>query len=177
MHHSMQYAYSYCINSSNIARLLLTYKCNIFFTAYAYGLYQYVTNGKLYAIYLSNNGPFALIQIETPSFSNSTLAEDMDSHNLKELSSSQHLYTEHNNSVYIVIGEDIVELILNGETPQLNRILVGHPPTEIYVNTSGSRTYLTVHYEENSHSFCSNISNEVQEQYQSLEDGKERKNK
>ena len=104
-----------------------------------------MTRGKLYVTYLSNNGPFALIQIETPSFSNSTLAEDMDSHNFKELSSSQHLYTEYNHLVYVVIGKDIVELILNGETPQLNRICVEYTPREI----RGSRSYL----KENHHSF------------------------
>ena len=114
-----------------------------------------MTSGKLYAVYLSNIGPFALIQIEMSSFSNTTLAVDDDSHNFKELSGSQHLYTEYNHLVYVAIGEDVVELILNGETPHFNRILVGHPPTEIYVNTSGSRTYLKVHYEENSHSFVS----------------------
>ena len=113
-----------------------------------------MTGGKLYVAYLSNKGPFAITQIETPSFSNSTLALDVDSHNFKELSSSQHLYTEHNHSVYVAIGEDIVELFLNGETPQLNLIRIGHTPTEIHVNTSGSKTYLKVHYEENSHSFA-----------------------
>ena len=63
-------------------------------------------------------------------------------------------YAEHNHSVYVAIGEDIVELLLNEETPHLNHIIhIGHTPTEIYVNTSGSRTYLKVYYEENSHSF------------------------
>ena len=95
-----------------------------------------------------------MTQIETSLFSNTTLAEDMDSHNFKEVSSSQHLFTEYNHSVFVAIGEDVVELILNGETPQLNHICIGHPPTEIYVNISGSRTYLKVHYEENSHSFA-----------------------
>ena len=113
-----------------------------------------MTGGKLYVAYLSNNSPFAITQIERPSFSNFTLAVDVDSHNFREVSSSQHLYTEHNHSVYVAIGEDIVELILNGKTPQLYRICIGHTLTKIYVNTSGSRTYLTIHYEENSCSFA-----------------------
>ena len=66
---------------------------------------------------------------------------------LQELAGSEHIYTVHHHHAYIVVGQDIVELLLNPESPNFHHIHVDCTPIQIAVSDFGQETYLHVLYE------------------------------
>lgn len=66
---------------------------------------------------------------------------------------SKYVYTVHRHHAYIAIGHDVIELLLNADTPNYHRINVGHSPIQLVARDFGDETYLYVLYEENSRGY------------------------
>ena len=77
-------------------------------------------------------------------------AEDMIFPEHEEI---KHVYTIHHQHAFIAVGESVVVLLLNTQTPNYHRISVGHTPLKLTAQDVGGDTYLYVLYESNNRGF------------------------
>lgn len=88
---------------------------------------------------LNINNPFL------PQDEGSGMMEDI----VSESTGSKYVYTIHHHHAYIAIGHDVIEILLNTDTPNYHRLSVGHSPIQLVARDFGEETYLYVLYEEN----------------------------
>ena len=133
-------------------------------TGFEYGLYYFITRGESYVAYLSNDDgdtiitklfmPYSADYGEGVASGSGERNASRINHSFTELISSQKLYVVLGHCAYVAIGQEVIELILNAEPPYIvNRIQIGHKPTQIEAHGFGRMITLKVYYEDEDNSF------------------------
>ena len=65
----------------------------------------------------------------------------------------QYVYTVYNHHAFVAVGQYIIELLLNTDTPNYHRIHIGHSALQIEARNFADETYLFVLYETNSRGY------------------------
>ena len=65
----------------------------------------------------------------------------------------QYVYTIHHRHAFIAVGQYIIELLLNTDTPNYHRIRIGHTALKLEARTVADETYLFVLYETNNRGY------------------------
>jgi hypothetical protein len=132
---------------------------------YEYGVYYFISKETMYAVYI-RNGNSSIVRLSpinrdgdhaiTPENLNPFLVPISDEGSgtvtdtiFHDSSESQlYVYTVHHHHAYIAIGETVLELLLNADTPNFHRINIGHSPIQLVARDFGQETYLYILYEE-----------------------------
>ena len=137
---------------------------------YRIGVQYFISGGELYALEITTKNtsltrltPINRDSVTTESSTNPFLVPETGSglniapDLLQELSSTpqQYVYTVDGHHAYIAVGQAVIVLLLNTETPNYHRIEIGQTPLKLEARDLGGEKYLFVLYETNSRGYVS----------------------
>lgn len=129
-----------------------------------YGVFYFISNEELYALHITNGNNNSVVSLSpinrdgaNLNVSNPFLPQNEGSGIMDDISpestGSKYVYTVHHHHAYIAVGHDVIELLLNSDTPNYHRLSVGHSPIQLIARDFGDETYLYVLYEENNRGY------------------------
>ena len=77
----------------------------------------------------------------------------METNIFPEQEKIQYIYTIHHHHTFIAVGQSVVVLLLNTDTPNYHHIHVGHTPIQLVAHDAGQETYLYILYENNNRGY------------------------
>ena len=138
---------------------------------YRLGVQYFISRGELYALQITtkNTTLTRLAPVNRDNRLDSTTDADNNPFLVPETGSGlrptpdlteelseapeSYVYTVHHHHAFIAVGQDVIELLLNTNTPNYHRINVGQTPLQLEARDFGGETYLFVLYETNSRGY------------------------